>query len=111
RRGVQALGGHRREDLPLVAEPPRPDALALEVRDRGDAGVGEGDLQRPRPLEDLRDVREVGALLDRAQHLRHPCDAEVDVAAGQRGTMSPPEGTISTSRPSSAKKPWSTAAK
>ncbi len=82
---VEALGGHRREDLPLVAEAPRADPLALEVRDAGDAGVLERHLKGAGLLEHLRDVRELDAAgFEGAEHLRHPGDREVHVTRGER---------------------------
>ena len=50
-----------------------------------DLGVGEGHLQRAAALEDLPDVGDVGALLDRDQRLGHPGDREVRPAGVQDG--------------------------
>ena len=75
--------GEAREELPLVAEAPAADLLVREVLGAGDAAVGPRDLQRAAALEDLRDVRDVRAGLDRCERLRHPRDREVDVAGGE----------------------------
>ena len=86
-RRVEVLGRHGGEDLPLVAEAPRADALALEVGDRLDAVARPRHLQGARLLEDLRDVGQLDAGgLERAEHLRHPGDREVDVA-GDEGVL------------------------
>ena len=49
----------------------------------GDPGVGEGDLQRAGPLEDLGDVDDVRAGFPSRQRLGHPGRGEVDVAVGE----------------------------
>src|SRR5439155_6530772 len=74
---VDADLAHRGVELGLVPEAPGPDLLALPVLGLGDVLVLEGDLERARPLEDLRDVDEVRSRFARREHLRHPRDAEL----------------------------------
>ena len=83
-----------------LPKPQLPMFLPAKSSGDGDAGVGEGHLQRARALEDLGDVDDVGALLTRLQRLRHPGDGEVDLAVGEEllGDMPTPVSMSSTSR-------------
>src|SRR5690606_34362152 len=74
-------------DLPLVAETPGADALALEIRHGLDAVAGPRDLQGSRLLIDLCDVGEFDTRrFQGAEHLGYPGDGEVDVA-GDEGVL------------------------
>ena len=106
-RRVEALGRHRGEDLPLVAEAPRADPLALEVGDRRDAVARPRHLQGAGLLEHLRDVGELDAGASSVPSTfgtQAMAKSTSPATSASCGTMSPPEGMISTSsKPSSSK--------
>ena len=66
-----------------LPKPQLPTFLPASCAGCGDALVLERDLRGRAALEDLGDVGDLGALLDRAEHLRHPGDRVVHVAGRQ----------------------------